>query len=106
MKTITLVLAIALSTTLFSQEIEVKEVKIESKINLAGTELMKYKKKKVASYVLMTIGAGLAALSTMEEEAKPMLYLGGAMGLVGFTINISSLSNLGKASKHLINYKD
>jgi len=106
MKTILLITAITLSTTLFSQEIEVKEVKIESKINLAGTELQKYKKKKVASYVLMITGAGLAALITMEEEAKPMLYLGGMMGLVGFTINISSLSNLGKASKHLIEFKD
>ncbi len=99
MKTILLITAITLSTTLFSQ-------KIESKISLAGTELLKFKKKKVTSLVLMIGGAGLATLSTRDEQFKPMLYLGGMMGLIGFTINVSSLSNLGKASKHLINYKD
>lgn len=99
MKTITLTIALILSTTVFSQ-------KIESKISLAGTELMKYKKKKATSYILMASGGLLAAMSTTDKTAKPMLYIGGMMGLVGVGINISSLSNIGRASRHLIQYKD
>jgi len=98
MKTILLITAITLSTSLFSQE-------IKSKISLAGYELQIYQKKKVISSALIIGGAGLATWGSLDEENRVMLYLGGLMTVVGVSINIEALTNLGKASKHLIEYK-
>jgi len=98
MKTILLTTTLLLSISLFSQE-------IKSEVSLAGTELKKYKNKKVSSLLLIAGGGLLAFVSTTDEQAKPMLYIGGLMSFAGITVNISSLSNLGKASKHLIEFE-
>jgi len=105
MKTITLVLGLTITTMLSAQQVEVKKQEVNSEINLAGSELLKYQKKQQTSLLMVIGGAGLAALGATQEDAKPIIMVGGLISSVGVVINISSLSNLKKSSKHLINYK-
>lgn len=101
MKTITLIIGLSLTTMLSAQKAEVKK----SEVNLAGLELAKYQKKQQTSLLMVMGGAGLAVLGATQEDAKPIIILGGLVSSIGVVINISSLGNLKKSSKHFIKYK-
>ena len=94
MKTITLSIAVLLSSLVFAQE-------MNNNISLSGSELIKYQKKQSTSIIVSLVSAGLVVIGSTQEDAQPMMYVGG-MGLFGgLVINISSLSNLKRSGKYL-----
>lgn len=74
---------------------------VKSKISLAGNELLEYQDKQLISRAMMLGGAGLIAFSTLKEEHKPLLYLGGILFVYSVKVDIESLFNLRKSAKHL-----
>ena len=77
--------------------------KVNDNISLAGDELLKYQKKQGLSIAVSMISAGLIAVSITQKDAEPMMYVGGMGLFAGVVIKISSLTNLKRSSKHLIN---
>jgi hypothetical protein len=100
MKKLVMIIGLTMiSTVMMSQ-------KVNDNISLAGDELMKYKKKQGTSVAATIIGSGLFLLGAVKEEAKPMMYIGGGVMIIGVTINISSLSNLGRSANYLRGKKE
>ncbi len=105
MKTITVTVALLISSIAFSQTVDQKVDKVNNNISLAGEELLKYQKKQKTSMIMGLVGAGIMAMGVMQEDAKPVVVIGGSIASIGFVINISSLSNLKRSANHLKNYK-
>ncbi len=54
---------------------------------------------------MTVLGTALMGMSMINEEARPMAKIGGAVVAAGFIIKISSLSNLKKSANYLIKFK-